>query len=265
MRRWCVGGLGAVFLPFLLLLHGSVLTTTVQAGVNSGDNGTYSGLPADARVIETQELPATAHADRALVLWMEHPERLGRLSGSSQQPNEPYTCPDYTRGQAYRGPTRVSLVDLRSRRVLSTVKLIEPEGDGQDTFDIPYLIEPGYYYHVPGPRRAGEGRPKLLDLRDYNGDGQALEAAFFDAENCMSLPTTLIGYSVAKDRVVQYPILVNGKPALWLQSLFAEKPVRPGYWNYKVDFRGRGGLLEHYQITYDAACEVFRATVTRKP
>lgn len=263
MRR-CAGGLAAVFLPFLLLFHSSVLATTVRTGVNSGDNvTTYLGLPADARVIETQELPATVHPDRALVLWMEHPERLGRLSGGA--PNEPYMCPDYTRGQSYRGPTRISLVDSRTRRVLNTVKLVEPAGDGQDTFDIPYLIEPGYYYNVPGPRRSGEGRPKLLDLRDYNGDGQALEAAFFNAENCLSLPTTLIGYSATKDRVVQYPIVVNGKQQeFWLQSLFAEKPMRPGYWDYQVDSRGCGGALTHYQVTFDAAQEEFRAIVTRK-
>ena len=44
-------------------------------------------------------------------------------------------------------------------------------------------------------------------------------------------------------------------------DLFAEKPVRPGYWKYEIDYRGRGGALDHYEIRYDAAAEVFRGTL----
>ena len=53
--------------------------------------------------------------------------------------------------------------------------------------------------------RAAKGKPVLLKLRDLNGDGIATETAFFEAESCMGLPTTLIGFSVAQDKVIQYP------------------------------------------------------------
>src|SRR5581483_1527332 len=33
-------------------------------------------LPTGAFVVETREIPVSAHADRALVLWMEHYERI---------------------------------------------------------------------------------------------------------------------------------------------------------------------------------------------
>jgi hypothetical protein len=41
-------------------------------------------------------------------------------------------------------------------------------------------------------------------LRDHNGDGDALEFALFDAPACMGLETTLVGYSRARDKVIQY-------------------------------------------------------------
>jgi hypothetical protein len=39
------------------------------------------------------------------------------------------------------------------------------------------------------------GKPKIMLLKDYNGDGEALEFALFDAWTCSDLVTTLIGYS----------------------------------------------------------------------
>ena len=56
---------------------------------------------------------------------------------------------------------------------------------------------------VEGPVREGvEARPTILWLKDYNGDGKAFEFALFEAEACMGLQTTLIGYSEKQDRVI---------------------------------------------------------------
>ena len=222
----------------------------------------YAGLPPDAVIIEQEPVPESAHPNRLLVLWMKSPQRNPR-EGTPEE--NPYTCPEYTRGHYYRGPTAVSLVDASARRVINSVNIATPE---ERTFDIPYLIEPGHYA-VPGNLIHNEGKPKLLALRDYNGDGKALEFAFFSAEACMGLQTTLIGYSEKQDKVIQYSVdLVSdedGKRSRqterWVDYLFVKKPLRPGYWKYEIDYTGRGGTLMSYEIRYDAAKERFTGTV----
>jgi hypothetical protein len=156
-------------------------------------------------------------------------------------------------------------VDTVAKRVINSVNIAPPQ---ESTFDVPNLIEPGYYA-VPGARVHNEGKPRLLALRDYNGDGKALEFAFFNAEACMGLETTLIGYSEKQDKVIQYPVdLVyeaDGKRSRqteqWVEYLFAETPVKPGYWRYQIDGTGRGGSLTSYEIRYDAAKERFTGKV----
>lgn len=228
-------------------------------------------LPPDAVVIER----APVRVDRELVLWMVKPERFDR--GPNTKDN-PYMCPERTRGHHYIGPTRVSLVDSATRTVLNTVS-IHPYKE--DSFDVPYRIVPDYYYRVPGAKAGEEGKPKLLDLRDFNGDGMALEAAFFEAQGCMGLLTTLVGYSHKQDRVIQYEAELDhqekdivegsgyrerGKPHRvrmnWIDYLLTYKPVSPGRWSYKVDYTGRGGTLSIYEIRYDRAAERFRGTLT---
>lgn len=106
-------------------------------------------------------------------------------------------------------------------------------------------------------------------LGDYNGDGKALEFAFFDADACMGLQTTLVGYSESQDKVVQYPIrliVVEGNKrriaiSHWIDYLFSNPALRPGYWKYEIDYRGRGGTLDRYEIRYDKRRERFEGTV----
>ena len=136
-------------------------------------------------VIERARIPATVHPDRELLLWMISPVEHDR--GALLE--NPYMCPDWTRGSYYSGPTRLSLLDTRSGRVINTIKLISPILGDVDEFNIPYRILSDLYYLVPGVPKGSEGKPALLDLRDLNGDGIAAEAAFFEAEACMGLPT----------------------------------------------------------------------------
>jgi len=216
-------------------------------------------LPPGAVVIEL----ATVRADRELVLWMVKPTRFDRGPNTN---DNPYTCPERSRGHHYIGPTRVSLVEPATKRVLNTVP-IHPYKE--DSFDVPYRIVPGYSYRVPGAKPGEEGQPKLLDLRDFNGDGLPLEAAFYDAQACMGLLTTLVGYSPKRDRVVQYPVELRvsggGKARtetnLWVDYLFSYKPVSPGRWTYEIDYRGRAGSLDAYDIRYVPAEERFRGTL----
>jgi hypothetical protein len=188
--------------------------------------------------------------------------------------DETYTCPEETRGHYYSGPARVSLVDTRTRRVINTIKIIEEymetDAGAEDSFDIPYKIHPGYY-RVAGVRGGREGVPVIMWLRDYNGDGRALEFALFDAQACMGLATTLIGYSESKDRVIQYPVeleVIEGVKrsrgtTYWPDYLFSREPLLRGFWKYNVDYRGRGGSLDQWQITYNRQRESFEGKLTR--
>jgi hypothetical protein len=183
-----------------------------------------------------------------------------------ETPDEPYTCPEYTRGNYYSGATRVSLVDPQTRRVINTVKISPEPGEGCDEFDIPYRIRPDHYYRVEGVPKETEGKPAIMWLKDYNGDGKAWEFALFDAQACMGLATTLIGYSERQDKVIQYQthlVVTDSKrkrsttTQSWTDYLFAQKPTSPGAWKYEIDYRGRGGSLDKYEIHYDKQAERF--------
>lgn len=237
------------------LLLVCICLSTTPALAKSGVEG-YE-LADGAVIIETQPVTPT----RSLILWMIRPTKHPR-----DTPADSYTCPEYTRGNYYSGPTRVALVDPQTHRVINTIKVSQESGDGTDEFDIPYKIRSDYYYHVEGVPKEAEGKPAIMWLRDFNGDGKAWEFALFDAQACMGLGTTLIGYSERQDKVIQYQTHLNmndskGKRSTtteyWIDYLFSKKPTRPGSWKYEIDYRGRGGSLAKYEIHYDKQAERF--------
>ena len=220
------------------------------------------GLPSDAVILERRKLLPSVRANREIVLWMIKPSK----NPNNYAPDDVYTCPDQSRGSYYSGPARVSLVDSGTNSIINTLKISE---EGEDSFDLPYAIRRGYYYRVDSLKKS-EAKPTIMWLRDYNGDGKALEFAFFDAVACMGLQTTLIGYSAKQDRVIQYHIeleVIEGKKrssrtSLWADYLFNQKPRRPGYWKYEIDYRGRAGSLDKWEVRYNAAHERFEGTLT---
>ena len=116
-----------------------------------------------------------------------------------------------------------------------------------------------------------EGRPTILWLRDFNGDGKAHEFALFDAVACMGLETALFGYSERQDRVIQYPVSLvttddKGKKSTemlkWIDYLFSKEPTAPGHWKFAIDYRGRGGSLDSYEFHYNDAAERFEGTAS---
>jgi hypothetical protein len=173
-------------------------------------------------------------------------------------------------------------VDAALKKIINTIVLKHCSGDA-DSFDIPYRIMADLYYIVPGRPKGSEGKPALLALRDINGDGLPLEASFFEAEACMGLLTTTIGYSPRQDKVIQYEVelkcgtkkFVEGRgvvrtgdaptttTAVWVDYLFAEKPSKPGFWSYQIDYTGRGGTQDTYKVHYDPAREKFSGTLDR--
>jgi hypothetical protein len=185
-----------------------------------------------------------------------------------------------TLGSYYSGPTRISLLDTSAKRVINTISL--RSSYDEDSFDVPYRILPDYYYAVPGCKHGQEGKPKLLALRDFNGDGLPLEIGFFEAEACGAVMTALIGYSPRQDRVIQYQVElrtttqkeIKGRGFVivgaattetmsWADALFAQKPSSPGHWSYKIDYTGRAGTIDEYRVHYDTAREKFFGDLTR--
>jgi hypothetical protein len=241
-----------------LFLTRFFLSTAIAFGsenaavASMASDGDYK-LSEGAVVIETQSVTPT----RALLLWMIRPAKHPR-----DTPSDPYTCPEYTRGSYYSGKTRVSLVDPQTHRVINTVKISPASSGGGDEFDLPYEIRSDYYYHVDGVAKGVEGKPTIMWLKDYNGDGKAWEFALFNAQACMGLATTLIGYSERQDKVIQYQthLVVNKtktRTESWTDYLFSKKPVSLGAWKYEVDSRGRGGSLDTYEIHYNKQAERF--------
>lgn len=258
-RRTSFGTVGFMKLVFLTVYF------LVAAVLPAYPNDSKYGLAPDALIVEERSLRLEGHGDRALILWMVKPEK----HPLEIEADETYTCPDQTRGSYYSGPARVSLVNTKTNSIINTVEIKREYEDGEDSYDIPYAIRQGYYYNVKGkPAKGVEAKPDLMDLKDYNGDGKALEFALFDALACMGLPTTLIGYSERQDKVIQYPISLDVKGgdnaptevSHWCDYLFSKKPTAPGYWNYAIDYRGRGGTLDKYEIRYNAQKEAFAGT-----
>lgn len=216
------------------------------------------GLAPEAVIIETR-IFNNGKREREMVLWMISPKR----NPSNLARDESYTCPDYTRGSYYSGPTRVSLYDHLTNKLINTIEIKGSEDN--DSNDIPYKIRTGYYYQVITKDRKLEKKPVIINLVDLNGDGKAEEFVLFDAVACMGLGTTLIGYSEKQDRVIQYPIELKTKgrqlKLMWGDYLFSQKPVKPGYWKFEINYQGRGGTLDKYEVHYNSTLEKFEGTL----
>ena len=105
----------------------------------------------------------------------------------------------------------------------------------------------------------------MLSLRDYNGDGRALEFALFYATTCSDLFTTLIGYSIRRDDLIQYAVHTKYDKdefiTVWPEHLFDIKPVRSGLWRYRLVFPpGPPDVpFEHWTVRYVPEREEFEA------
>lgn len=215
-------------------------------------------------IIERQKLAGIGKG-RELVLWMCDAEK-----HDQDFDPEAYTCPDQTTGHFYRGRTRLSLVDTKDNHVINTTTVLSSWLNEQ-TFDVPYKIA-RFFYRVDGPfNRYGEGKPRILWLKDYNGDGDALEFALFSADNCTMVETTLFGYSKLQDRVIQYPIHLvqregsktTERNSPWLDHLFVQSPISPGHWKWQYQYHVGG--LTHYEVKYNPAKEMFEGEIVIDP
>lgn len=218
------------------------------------------GLPKGGVIIETESLESAGYPQRAIMLWMLNATK--HLSPVAKDPTYSYSCPEETRGSYYSGRLRVSLVDKEKNTIINTQEM-------KESFDIPYRIRKGRYYQVQGPGKNGEQKAHVLFLKDYNEDGRALEFALFQAYACMGLDTALFGYSPKQDKAIQYQIRLEvegdeGHKTLVADRcdyLFSKKSQSPGLWKYAIDYRGRGGSLDKYEVRYSPEKEMFEGTL----
>jgi hypothetical protein len=47
--------------------------------------------------------------------------------------------------------------------------------------------------------------------------------------------------------------------------LFSKGPVSPGYWKYAIDYRGRAGSLDTYEVRYLPPAGKFTGQLTSTP
>ena len=220
-----------------------LLAVLACLAIRAAPGSRCEGLPARAVILQTERFPGWAHPHRGLILWVlapaDKPLRGRTISGeddASPDSEDPYTCPEQTLGHFYRAPTRVSLVDTNARRVVNTVPVRLTE---DDQYDIPFRIRPGYFYEVPGARKGHAGKPHILSLKDFNGDGKALEFAFYVMESCSGPLTMVMGYSQRQDRVIVYEFLLthpeperSGEAQSWMYRFTFDRPVAPMHWKY---------------------------------
>lgn len=223
----------------------------------SASNLFAQDFPKSAVILEK----AKVTANREMILWMPNPAKNPR-----NEEDDFYSCPDQTRGHYYSGIVKVSLIDLRTKKIINTIEIVGNEVSSNDNIlDLPYLIRRGYY-EVPRIDLMKEGVPVLMSLKDYNADGKAFEFALFDAVACMGLETTLIGYSAKQDKVIQYEIELKTAEGtskeFWIDYFFGQKADKSGVWKYEIDYRGRAGALEKYEFRYDKQKERFYGSQT---
>lgn len=241
-------------------LSGDKLIEVIDREITPLENAVKNLLPAEAKIIDFQPLTVTNNLSRALVLWMINPDQHSKI-------NYIHACPEHGQGSVYTGPTRVSLIDTREMKIINTVVIKKGESD---SMSISYRNSTDNWYpfyfpfrNIPEANETIDIIPKIINLQDYNGDGRALEFAILaPPPACVGYSYTLIGYSEKQDKVIIYPIETNGKISYWGSYLFYKEPQEPGYWNYEIDMRGRGGCLQKYEIRYKEAEEIFEQKVT---
>jgi hypothetical protein len=213
-------------------------------------------LPPDAKIIETANLRLGPRKARALVLWMEHAERVVRQDAGY--------CGDNVYGDYWMGPTRLSLFDLATSTLVNTIEIrssYELQDDKEHVFQIPFLVS-DYFYSVPTLNANEEGQPTILNLQDLTGEGIAGQFVLFDYTACGIVSTSVFGYSPESERAMQYPIEIVAddrkvRIERWAWQIFASKPIRPGYWDFTWEPGYGADVFNREQDSFDKARQLF--------
>jgi hypothetical protein len=187
------------------------------------------------------------------------------------EPDEPYTCPDETRGSAWlEGRASVSLVDVGRQEIVDTIAIGSPLDAPGDRIDLPLSIRPGVY-RVRNAKP--EGRPEIVRLRDWNGDGLPHEFTLYQTETCSLTFGTLVGYSEARDRLVWYGVeltVAEGgarrtETLHWVDGLFRGGVSRSARDAFTRGYPEERPKTRRFEIRYDRARGRFVGTETITP
>jgi len=167
---------------------------------------------------------------------------------------------DMAMGTRLKGLTRVTLIDAGALRIINTLSIRDPYDSRVDSFQIPIEAppSPNGYYPVPKIDQSGMGRPRILNLKDYTGEGTAAQFPLFAYGDSSEVDGTIVGYSQELDRVVQYPVtrLGGGKSGenattLWTTNVFGSQPLQPGHWNLSWDPGHGTDAAVHVDVAFD--------------
>ncbi|HTF81880.1 MAG TPA: hypothetical protein VL947_09150 [Cytophagales bacterium] len=245
------------------------------------------GLPLDAKIVEVRDLSKSGIKNRKIVLWMEQPK--AHLDITPE-----YTCPEYAHGKAYlSGKAYVSLVNaqdslmntvkirsamhvlstdtLKMSKIKTTVHLYPVSLPLSSLKKLKGYGTMGGLYHADNATDSSDGPAQILYLKDYNLDGKALEFAIYENTSCASTLSSLYGYSPRQDRIIAFPLeyhvtheapqhQVEEHVGSFIERLFLQTPSKYPI-TFSMDYRGRGGMIEHYKVDYDKDCETFEVTL----
>jgi hypothetical protein len=241
-------------------------------------------FPENSKIIEFKGLYSYGIKDRAIVYWIENPR-------VTIQCESDYDCSLSLIGHGqYGGLIKFSLLDTKIKKIINTIDFYYEEfysnPDGKiihqkyETMTIPFVspthktqmaMESRVEFKVRGGDQRNEGYTEILDIHDYNGDGKKLEFAIFypGSGGCMGTESTLIGYSQKQDRLIWYPLYIksidldekhniqtNQSKYYWLGYTFTHKFINKKL-VYQIDYRGREGSLEKFNLIYDDLNECF--------
>jgi len=238
------------------------LTEDSNGAGTSRLQATQQLLPRGATIIESKDIvDRNVGHSRRLVLWMLDAEKVFRKSDDDMGGY----CGDYIYGDNWHGRLRLSLVDVARPKLINTVQIRDQESSGNrseggDSFSIPFQVSNSYYY-VPHVNAKKEGKPEILHLRDLTGEGVLGQFVLFNYEACGIADTTVLGYSPSADAVVQYRIEMHDGPTVatgvWAGNAFAEKPIRPGYWNFVFEPGHGSDSNYHEEVSFDSERQLF--------
>ena len=247
-------------------------------------------FPKHSKIIEYKKLEDYGVNDRAIVYWIFEP----RVNIYCE---DDYDCSSSMLGHGqYKGQIKFSLLDTKENILLNTVSLYnvddvyfddslkETHRDVYNYFELPFAspnkkselaLGSRIMYKVDGGNKNKEGLTEVLNFDDFNGDGKKLEFALYRTGDagCMGTESALIGYSTLQDSLILYPIKITyyekneqkqivktPNTQYWLGYTFTMK-FKNYKLEYQIDYRGRGGCLEKYNLVFDDKEECFKGTV----
>jgi len=170
------------------------------AGQSTPPDSLQKLLPADAKIIESADIHLGGGQTRTLVLWMTNPERVMAHWD---------WCGDDVYGDHWFGPTSLSLIDASNRKLINTIRVHSAsDAENKGSFSVPFFTRESPYY-VPHPDKDKRGKPLLLKLRDFTGEGVKGQFVLFDYAACGVDQTSVFGYSPKLDKVLQYSVEVT--------------------------------------------------------